>query len=939
MNVRPVIVIACCAGAVACAGHPSSGSGSRPTPQSRPAQTTGAPPSTPPAAPADASPGRPAVPPQVAYLAGLMPLRSTGVDNFRLAHPTYDGRGVLIAILDTGVDPGVAGLIVTSTGAPKVLDLRDFSGEGRVALTPVAPDGDRITIGARTLAGAGRIARLSVGASWYAGVLRELPLGKAPAGDLNGNGNNTDEIPVVVVKASDGWVVFFDSNLNGSFEDEMPLHDYRQGRETIALGTKPVTLAANFSEAAGAPVLDVIFDTGGHGTHVAGIATGHNLFDIEGFDGVAPGAQLIGLKIANNARGGISVNGSMARALDYAARFASDRGLPLVVNMSFGVGNEIEGHASIDSVIDVFLAQHPEIVFTIAAGNDGPGLSTLGFPGSADLALSVGALLPGSFAKPTGPGDVPGPDFVGDWSSRGGELAKPDIVTPGVAFSSVPHWNIGGEIKGGTSMAAPAAAGLAARLISAMTQEGRRPSAADVMQALRATAAPFGGWSPLDQGAGVPRIEAAYRWLAAGHQGASYRIRTSAGASAAFRRAGLSGPGDTITVFHVTHVAGFRAAHFELKSDAVWLQVPAAVTEDSRGTGIALTYRAPYFEAPGVYTGTVTARNPSDTLAGPLFTLVNTVVVPYNLARQPLVDSARVIGPGRLRRYFLSVPSAGVTLALEVRLRDTTQRAMVKLYEPNGQPFRGGGELALGGDAGSVASAVVRAEDAVPGVYEMDVVAPAQNGVTVSVRAAVAPVALAGESRAVEMTDASPATAAGTMAFAVTGAERDTDITGRGLPAESITVRAPAWGTSAEVDVEMPREQWDRFTDFGVTIFDSIGQQVALGPLNYAVGRLAFDVPVELRGTPLTIELFPALAVTATAVPWHATVRARFLLPAARPIDGSKSVSVVAGARQAVPVGAVNAPAVPDGFRPLVEARFTPTDGATAVIRLPVESP
>src|SRR3989442_12488562 len=156
---------------------------------------------------------------------------------------------------------------------------------------------------------------------------------------------------------------------------------------------------------------------------------------------------------------------------------------------------------------------HPSVVLTVGPGKDGPGLVTLCFPGSAALALSIGALFPGAFARPAQAGPPPAADVLGWWSSRGGELAKPDLVTPGVAFSSVPRWDTGNEIKGGTSMAAPHAAGLAACLISAMLQEGRKVSAADLAQALRASATPFPGETVLDDGAGLPRLAAGYRRL------------------------------------------------------------------------------------------------------------------------------------------------------------------------------------------------------------------------------------------------------------------------------------------------------------------------------------------------------------------------------------------------------------------------------------------
>ncbi|OLC72816.1 MAG: hypothetical protein AUH78_15170 [Gemmatimonadetes bacterium 13_1_40CM_4_69_8] len=952
---RPIPSVAIAFLLAACAGGPPSAQ--RPTPKVRaapaPAGVAGTPAPAPPAAP------EPSTPPAEAFLEGLMPLSGTGVDRFQTDHPTYDGRGVLIGILDSGVDPGVPGLIVTSTGAPKILDLRDFSGEGKIALSPVTPSGvsgDTVTVAGKPLGGARRIARLATGTTWYAGVLRELSLGKPPAADLNGNGNNTDVFPVVVVRATDGWVVFLDSNLDGSFEDEQPLHDYREGggRQTIALGTKPLTLAANFSEDHGVPVLDLYFETLGHGTHVAGIAAGHNLYNVAGFDGVAPGAQLLGLKIANNARGGISVHGSMQRAMEYAARFAAERNLPLVLNMSFGVGNEFEGRAAIDSIVNTFLRAHPDVVFTLPAGNDGPGLSTIGFPASADLALTAGALLPGPFLRKSGPRLQLAPDILAWFSSRGAETAKPDLVVPGFAYSTVPRWNTGDEVKYGTSMAAPQAAGLAARLISALAQENRPLAAADVMQALRASATPVwgagggGGMSVLDEGAGVPQIERAYRWLRADHQGSTYVVRAGESAPAAFRRDGLADPGDTLQVFHVAHAGGLRAARFTLASDVPWLSVPAAVTPNPVSTDITVAYHAAAFTRPGAYTGTVVARNPSDTLAGPLFELVNTVVVPYDLAAKPVIDERRTIAPGQVQRYFLRAATPGTTLSVTVSLPDSGKgTALVKLYEPSGQPARalGDRDLTVAGDAGGggTASLQVRAEDFVPGVYELDIAAPLLSGVTATVRAAAAPVALTtaaargttgggGARGSVEASNPGNTSAQLRAAVALIGAERRMEVTGRGLPAESLTVRVPAWATSAEIDVAMPREQWNVFTDFGVTVFDSTGQEVGTEPMNYAFGRQRIAVKKGMAGQPWTVELFPAFARAGVSQAWRATVRVRFLLEVAHPTGAVSDLSVVAGGRAVLPLPAAPVLALPDGFQPLFEVTTTPVGGGSAAV-------
>ncbi|SEG25567.1 S8 family peptidase [Algoriphagus boritolerans] len=189
-----------------------------------------------------------------------------------------------------------------------------------------------------------------------------------------------------------------------------------------------------------------------HGTHVAGIiaATRGNM---KGVDGVAKNVKIMSIRTVPD---GDEYDKDVALAIRYAA----DNGAK-VINASFGKGFSPNAEWVYDALA---YAASKDVLFVHAAGNDGADLDSPenpNFPNDhklkntpeiVDNVITVGALT-SSF----------GPEMVASFSNYGKQNV--DVFAPGDAiYSSMPNNDY--EFQGGTSMAAPAVAGIAALIRS-----------------------------------------------------------------------------------------------------------------------------------------------------------------------------------------------------------------------------------------------------------------------------------------------------------------------------------------------------------------------------------------------------------------------------------------------------------------------------------------
>lgn len=244
--------------------------------------------------------------------------------------------------------------------------------------------------------------------------------------------------------------------------------------------------------------------------------------------GVAPDAKLISLKVldANGSGSWSQIMAGMQWCIDNKNKYNIR-----VVNMSLGGNGQNDGSSPISQLANSMM--DAGLVVCIAAGNDGPDPKTIGIPGDAAKAITVGGIKDRTFA-------VVGGNWIftlvypyqmycvgGPWgcSSRGPTLdgrAKPDVVASAVDMFTAEASDDSGYQAGvcGTSYATPIVAGACALIIQ------RHPNWTpyQVKEALMRTASPIPNAGQFDQGAGLINVQKAISYRQASDRSSAIPI-------------------------------------------------------------------------------------------------------------------------------------------------------------------------------------------------------------------------------------------------------------------------------------------------------------------------------------------------------------------------------------------------------------------------------
>ncbi|RHY41327.1 hypothetical protein DYB38_000207 [Aphanomyces astaci] len=496
----------------------------------------------------------------------IVPKHETLASQLVQLYPEFDGRNTIVAIFDTGVDPGAPGLQFTSDGKRKIIDVVDATVCDVDMSTILKPTDGKLVLSSGkvlTLNPAWTASEFRVGSKrayelypdqlvtrikkerkekWDAKDREAINAVQKDLADWTAaNGANPSQSAIDARKDIQARLAVLEANAK-SFEDPGPIYDavaffdgthWRAAVDTSETGDFSSSPAftnyrvahehGKFSDASqlnyalnlydNGSILSIVCDAGAHGTHVAGIVAAYHEDDPIN-NGVAPGAQIVSVKIGDSRLGSMETVLGVTRGVLAVLENKVD-----VVNMSYG---EFASKHDSGRVVDVVrdLVEKHGVTFVSSAGNEGPALGTVGAPGgSSSCILGVGAYVsPSMMQSEYSMRDTP-ESSVGlyTWSSRGptfdGDLGV-NICAPGCAITSVPNWTLTKKmLMNGTSMSSPNAAGNVALLISGLKGRSIGYNPFSIRRALENTAVSVPTAEAFSQGQGLIQALPALEYL------------------------------------------------------------------------------------------------------------------------------------------------------------------------------------------------------------------------------------------------------------------------------------------------------------------------------------------------------------------------------------------------------------------------------------------
>ncbi len=459
------------------------------------------------------------------------PLADIGADEFRKANPTYDGRGVTLALIDGNPDMLLPELQVATTldgkSTPKIVvyetvvdaDEEDDGRWIRMKETVTAANGRFVYDSTTYTAPRSGTFRVGIFNEAIKDSLARTSMDKDYNRDGNPEGSSREFAVLWDENSDDVWV---DTDQDLSFTDEKALTDYSVRPEFGVLGTDdpetPVRESVGFAVQIDRSKKNVglNFGVASHASLVIGAAVasrGEN----GRFDGVAPGAQLASVSEGGSAYGQTEAAIVAARNEHVDIIFFEQSSL-ITRNYLLRDGRLVPT-VIYERLIDVY--KKPIVVPT----HNYPILGAID-----DFVLARGALgIGGHESKDnffTNHGVRVEHDdnllITGGYGPMGNGALKPDIISPsnyvstwrgfqeGRAIPGLFQLPPGYTIAGGTSTATPTATAAVALLISAAKQENVKYDAYRLKHAITTSARYVPHLPAYKQGNGV--INVVYAW-------------------------------------------------------------------------------------------------------------------------------------------------------------------------------------------------------------------------------------------------------------------------------------------------------------------------------------------------------------------------------------------------------------------------------------------